>query len=309
VHFRLFDSSFPLLLVVLAIICVPAPPSLRAQPPRRPGFPQPLELSPTDRQNFPEPAADISQHRPEIPHGRLELIQYQSKTVGTTRSMNVYTPPGYSTNTRYPVLYLLHGIGGDETEWQRFADPANLLDNLIADGKAAPMILVMPNGRAQKNDRAEGDVFAAAPAFATFEKDLLNDVIPAIETRYSVKADRDSRAIAGLSMGGGQALNFGFANPAVFGWIGGFSAAPNTRPPEQLISDPTTARTQYHLIWLSCGSKDQLLGISQKTQRFLQQQQIPHSWNVDGHGHDPTHWKHNLWHFCRQVFQHKAAKD
>ncbi len=305
----LFGSSRILLLTLLASICGPVLPITWAQPPRRPGFPQPLEFSPTDRQNFPEPAADISKQRPDIPHGRLEMIQYESKTVGTTRSLNVYTPPGYTTDTRYPVLYLLHGIGGDETEWQRFADPLNLLDNLIADGKAAPMIVVMPNGRAQKNDRAEGDVFASAPAFATFEKDLLNDVIPAIEGRYSVKADRDSRAIAGLSMGGGQALNFGFANPTVFAWIGGFSAAPNTRPPEQLIPDPVMARTQYHLIWLSCGRKDQLLGISQKTERFLQQQQIPHSWNVDGHGHDATHWKHNLWHFCQQVFQHKATAE
>ena len=87
--------------------------------------------------------------------------------------MNVYTPPGYSADKKYPVLYLLHGIGGDETEWQRFCKPDVILDNLIADGKAVPMIVVMPNGRAQKNDRAEGNVFASAPAFAEFEEDLL----------------------------------------------------------------------------------------------------------------------------------------
>ena len=84
------------------------------------------------------------------------MISYESKSVGTTRRMQVYTPPGYSKENamKYPVLYLLHGIGGDETEWQRFAHPNVLLDNLIADGKATPMIVVMPNGRAQKNDRA-----------------------------------------------------------------------------------------------------------------------------------------------------------
>ena len=91
------------------------------------------------------------------------MIEYDSKTVGTTRKMQVYTPPGYSKDKKYPVLYLLHGIGGDETEWQRFATADVLLDNLIADGKAVPMIIVMPNGRAQKNDRAEGNVMAAAP--------------------------------------------------------------------------------------------------------------------------------------------------
>src|SRR6185295_9739411 len=130
--------------------------------------------------------------------------EYDSKSVGAKRKVNVYTPPGYSPDKKYPVLYLLHGIGGDETEWQRFATPGVLLDNLIADGKAVPMIIVMPNGRAQKNDRAEGNVFAAAPAFANFERDLLDDVIPTIQSRYSTYTNRENRALAGLSMGGGQ---------------------------------------------------------------------------------------------------------
>jgi len=89
--------------------------------------------------------------------------------------MQVYTPPGYSADQKYPVLYLLHGIGGDETEWQRFVHPEVLMDNLIADGKAITMILVMPNGRAQKNDRPVGNIYAAAPAFANFERDLLEE--------------------------------------------------------------------------------------------------------------------------------------
>ena len=108
--------------------------------------------------------------------------------------MNVYTPPGYSAEKKYPLLYLLYGIGGNEIEWERFAKPDALLDNLIAGGKAAPMIIVMPNGRAQKNDRAEGDVFKSAPAFAVFERDLLDDVIPAIESRYSTHKEREYRA-------------------------------------------------------------------------------------------------------------------
>jgi enterochelin esterase-like enzyme len=148
---------------------------------------------------------------------------------------------------------LLHGIGGDETEWQRFAQPDVLLDNLIADGNAAPMIIVMPNGRAQKNDRAEGDIFAAAPAFATFERDLLDDVIPTIELRYSVHKDREHRALAGLSMGGGQSLNFGLAHPDKFAWVGAFSSAPNTKPPTELLPDPAAAK-QLKLLYLSCGN-------------------------------------------------------
>ena len=176
------------------------------------------------------------------------MIEYESKTVGAQRKMQVYTPPGYANDKKYPVLYLLHGIGGDETEWQRFVHPEVLLDNLIADGKALPMIVVMPNGRAQKNDRAEGNIFAAAPAFATFERDLLDDVIPAIESRYSTFPDCDNRALAGLSMGGGQSLNFGLTHLDTFAWVGGFSSAPNTRKPAELVPDPEAAR-KLKLLW------------------------------------------------------------
>jgi len=201
------------------------------------------------------------------------------------------------------VLYLLHGIGGDETEWQRFATPNVLLDNLLADGKATPMIVVMPNGRAQKNDRAEGDVFRSAPAFAAFEEDLLKDVIPAIESRYSVQADREHRALAGLSMGGGQSLNFGLGHLDTFAWIGGFSSAPNTKRPAELMPDPAVAKQQLKLLWLSCGNKDGLIGISQGMHAYLKEHGVPHVWNVDSNGHDPTHWRNNLYHFVQQIFR------
>src|SRR5688572_30583543 len=119
--------------------------------PRR--FGGPIVLNPDDVQAYPEPPQGIVADRADVPHGKLEMIEYDSKTVGTRRKMYVYTPPGYSPEKKYPVLYLLHGIGGDETEWQRFAKPNLLLDNLLAEGKAVPMIIVMPNGRAQKDDR------------------------------------------------------------------------------------------------------------------------------------------------------------
>jgi uncharacterized protein len=148
------------------------------QAPRRGGFGGPIELGPDDVAFYPTPPEGFKTSRENIPHGKVELIEYVSKTVGTVRKVNVYTPPSYSSSKKYPVLYLLHGIGGDETEWVKFANPAALFDNLIADGKAVEMIVVMPNGRAQKNDRAEGNVMASAPAFAVFEKDLLEDLIP-----------------------------------------------------------------------------------------------------------------------------------
>ncbi len=281
----------------------PEPQEARRERPRRGGFGGGIELGPDDKQTFPEPPEGIAAKREDIPHGKLEMIEYESKTVGTTRKMNVYTPPGYSAEKKYPVLYLLHGIGGDETEWQRFAKPDMLFDNLIADGKAEPMIVVMPNGRAQKNDRAEGNVMAAAPAFAVFERDLMNDVIPAIESRYSVDPDREKRALAGLSMGGGQSLNFGLTNLDTFAWVGGFSSAPNTKAPEVLVPDPENAKKQLKLLWLSCGNKDGLIGISQGLQRYLKKNEVPHIWNVDGHAHDATHWQNNLYYFAQKLFQ------
>lgn len=237
---------------------------------RRP-FGGPIELGPDDKPAFDDPPAGFNTRRENIGHGELTMVEYDSKTVGTRRKMLVYTPPGYSADRKYPVLYLLHGIGGDETEWQRLCHPENILDNLLADGEIEPMIVVMPNGRAQVNDRAEGNVFASAPAFANFENDLLEDVIPAIESKYSVYANRENRALAGLSMGGGQSLNFGLGHLDVFAWIGGFSSAPNTRPPAELVPDPAAAREKLKLLWLACGNQDGLIRISQGVHQYLKE--------------------------------------
>ena len=148
--------------------------------------------------------------RAGISNGKLDTITYESKTVGTNRRALIYTPPGFSKKNKYPVLYLLHGIGGDEKEWLKGGKPQVILDNLYAENKIEPMIVVMPNGRAMKDDRAVGNIFDSVKvqAFATFEKDLLNDLIPFIEKKYPVLKDREHRAIAGLSMGGGQSLEF-----------------------------------------------------------------------------------------------------
>ena len=273
------------------------------RPRRRPGgFGGPIVLGPDDKPAFDDPPAGITARREGISHGKLEMIEYDSKTVGTRRKMQVYTPPGYTKDKKYPVLYLLHGIGGDETEWQRFATPDVLLDNLIADGKAVPMIIVMPNGRAQKNDRADAGM-GAAPAFATFERDLLDDVIPAIETRYSTHNNRESRALAGLSMGGGQSLNFGLTHLDTFAWVGGFSSAPNTKPPEELVPDAAAAKDKLKLLWLSCGNKDGLIRISQGMHTHLKEKGVPHIWHVDGNGHDATHWRNSLYYFTQKLFR------
>lgn len=264
---------------------------------------QPIVLAADDKPAVPPPPAGFNAAREGVARGRLEMVEYESKSVGARRRALVYTPPGYSAAQRYPVLYLLHGIGGDEDEWRRGAKPDALLDNLIADGKAAPMIVVMPNGRAQPNDRAEGNVMASAPAFAKFEQDLLHDLIPFIEAKFATKADREHRALAGLSMGGGQSLNFGLANLGTFAWVGGFSSAPNTKPPEQLVPDPARAARMLKLLWVSCGDRDGLMFISQRTHVYLKAKQVPHVWHVPPGGHDFGVWSSDLHHFAQRLFR------
>lgn len=278
-----------------ALGAAPAEPSI----PPRPG--QAVELGPDDKPAFDPPPAGFNAMREGIPHGKLEMITYESKTVGTTRRMQVYTPPGYSKDKKFPVLYILHGIGGDETEWQRFAKVDALMDNLLADKKAEPMIVVMPNGRAQKDDHANAGM-GAAPAFAVFERDLLDDVIPAIDGRYGTRSDREGRALAGLSMGGGQTLNFGLGHPDKFAWIGAFSSAPNTKPPAELVPDPEKAET-LKLLMLTCGNKDGLLRISKNVHNHLKEKDVPHVWHVDGNGHDATHWASSLYTFAQRIFR------
>ncbi|MEJ5352507.1 MAG: alpha/beta hydrolase-fold protein [Melioribacteraceae bacterium] len=243
--------------------------------------------------------------RTNIPHGKIDTIHYESKTVGTIRRAIVYTPPEFSSDKKYPVLYLLHGIGGDETEWLKGAQPQVIFDNLYAEKKMEPMIVVMPNGRAMKDDRATGNIFDSVKvqAFANFEKDLLNDLIPFIENTYPVYTDREHRAIAGLSMGGGQSLNFGLGNLDRFAWIGGFSSAPNTKMPEELVPDPEQAKKKIKLLWISCGEDDNLIFVSQRTHDYLTRKNIPHIYFVEPGGHDFKIWKSSLYWFSQLIFK------
>lgn len=254
-------------------------------------------------ENSPPTGFDIAQDN--IAHGNITTVTYTSKTVGTDRKATVYTPPGYSKNKKYPVLYLLHGIGGDEKEWLNGGHPEVILDNLYAQGKVEPMIVVMPNGRAMKDDSAGGNIMAPdkVAAFANFEQDLLKDLIPYIEKNYRVYKDREHRAIAGLSMGGGQSLNFGLGNIDKFAWVGGFSSAPNTKRPEELLPDPRKAK-ELKLLWISCGDKDNLITFSQRTSDYLVANGIPHIYRITSGGHhDFTEWKDNLYRFSQLIFK------
>ena len=243
--------------------------------------------------------------RGDVLHGQIDTISYPSKTVGVNRKALVYTPPGFTREKEYPVLYLLHGIGGDEKEWYNGGHPETILDNLYAEKKVEYMIVVMPNGRAMKDDRATGNVFdkVKVEAFSTFEKDLLNDLIPFVERKYPVIKDREHRAIAGLSMGGGQSLNFGLGNMDQFAWVGGFSSAPNTRKPEELVPDPSKARQQLKLLWISCGDKDGLITFSKRTHDYLETNHVPHIYYIEHGYHDFKVWKNGLYMFSQLLFK------
>jgi enterochelin esterase-like enzyme len=240
-----------------------------------------------------------------IEHGAIDTVIYHSKTVNTKRRAIIYTPPGYSENRQYPVLYLLHGIGGTETEWLDNGHPQVILDNLYAEDKLVPMIVVMPNGRAMKDDRATGNLFdpEKVQAFTTFGQDLLDDLIPFIENEYPVYTNRENRAIAGLSMGGGQSLNFGLGNPDTFAWVGGFSSAPNTKEPQQLLPDPEEAKEKLNLLWISCGDADNLLHISERTHNYLQEHDVPHIFYKQPGGHDFQVWRNDLYLFSQLLFK------
>ena len=251
----------------------------------------------------PAPTKGFDAKREGIERGKLETVEYDSASLGIKRKMTVYTPPGFSKEVKYPVLYLLHGIGGDENEWRRGGTPDVILDNLYADKKVLPMIVVMPNGRSSKELTAKSPFPQQSPAFEAFGSELLKEVIPTIEKKYSVKSDRENRALAGLSMGGGQSLNFGLANLDTFAWVGGFSSAPKTKKAESLIKDPADAAKRLKLLWLSCGDTDSLMRISKTFHEKLTDMKVPHVWYEEKGGHTFTVWKNDLYLFAQLLFR------
>jgi enterochelin esterase-like enzyme len=244
----------------------------------------------------------FDKNREAIERGKVERIEYESQSIGVKRPAMIYLPPGYSKDQKYPVLYLLHGIGGNEREWLRGSAEV-ILDNLHTDQKVVPMIVVMPNGRASKEPLPQGQFRGQSEAFAAFENDLLKDLIPYVEANYSVQADREHRALAGLSMGGGQSLNFGLAHLDTFAWVGGFSSAPNTKSATELIKDSTDAVGKLRLLWLSCGKDDGLVNISQRFHDVLVEKKVPHIWHIEPGNHTMAVWKNDLYLFSQRLFR------
>lgn len=240
-----------------------------------------------------------------VPHGSVTAHYYTSKSLGTTRRLVVYTPPGYDATKRekYPVLYLLHGAGDDETGWTGVGRANLILDNAIAEGKARPMLVVMPYGyprepgaNATPEERAQRD--------RLFGEDLLNDVIPFVERQYRVRTDAASRAIAGLSMGGNQTLTVGLGHPDRFGWIAAFSAGP--RDPATFLSKlkpGASGDERIKLLWVGCGKEDGSIRLNEQFVAELKSRGIPHTWRATEGGHTWPVWRHYLYEVAPQFFQ------
>jgi enterochelin esterase-like enzyme len=225
-------------------------------------------------------------------------VEYDSKAVGGKRKMVVYTPPGFSKDTRYPVFYLLHGGGDDETGWQIKGSADVILDNLYAVKKLVPMIVVMPNGFARKPGEKGGK---AGKGTGAFEDDLLKDIIPYVESHYPVKADREHRALAGLSMGAGQSLRIGLKHLDTFAWVGAFSGGGGGAA--DLIGDPADAARKLRLLWVSCGDKDRFLKGSEALHAALEKMKVPHIYHVDSGGHTWPVWKNDLYLISQRLFR------
>jgi enterochelin esterase-like enzyme/acetyl esterase/lipase len=281
---------------------------------QRGGFGGPIELGPDDKPAFIDPPAGFRDKRENVPHGSITTVQYDSKTLSTRREMLVYTPPGYSPDRKYPVIYLLHGLNSGAGQWPYWVHADQVIDNLLADGKIEPVIMVFPNCNTnitvanpkpdEQEERKGGFKGYAKP----FENDLLQDIIPYIESNYSVYTNREHRALAGLSMGGGQSLNIGLANINTFAYVGGMSSAPNTNEfgglsDSKLLPDLVAAKEQLKVLWLGCGNKDGLIRVSQKVHQHLKEQGVPHVWHVDGNAHDDTEWANNLYLFVQHIFK------
>ena len=282
------------------------------------GFGGPIELGPDDKPAFPDPPAGFNSRRDNVPHGSVNVAEYDSKTLGTRRQIRVYTPPGYSSDRKYPVLYLLHGIGANNRQWLDGCRAANVIDNLLADSKIQPLVMVFPNCDANINATnaapsarpGEGGRRGGFEGYgAPFENDLLKDIIPYVESHYSAFADREHRALAGLSMGGGQSLNIGLAHIETFAHVGGFSSAPNTyefggiTPNTKLLPDPQAAKEKLKVLWLGCGNRDGLIRVSQGVHNMLKEKGVPHVWHVDSNAHDDLEWSSNLYLYAQHLFK------
>jgi enterochelin esterase family protein len=220
-----------------------------------------------------------------VPHGVVRHHSYLSKSLGRLRGLAVYTPPGYDQDRRrYPTLYLQHGSGDNQSTWITHGKAHWILDNLIAQGRAKPMVIVMMDGHAAGP--------GATNNTALFARDLFEDVMPFVERHYRVRANAANRAIVGLSMGGGQSLTLGLNHPDRFAWVGGFSASvPSRETISNALNHPDAINQQLKLLWIACGQDDFLAKRNQEFIALLKEKKINHQWHWTPGDHSWPVWR------------------
>lgn len=238
----------------------------------------------------------------DVPHGVVRQHTYRSKSLSRLRELAVYTPPGYDerTRTRYPTLYLQHGNGDNQATWTTHGKAHWILDNLIAQGRAKPMVIVMMDGHAalpgDSSNRYTNNTVA-------FEHDLLEDVIPFVEANYRVKSGAAGRALAGLSMGGGQALTVGLNHLDTFAWVGGFSSGvPSKETVADALDAATATNRKLKLLWIACGKDDFLLQRNEEFIALLKEKKIKHQWERTPGNHSWPVWRTYLAEFAPKLF-------
>ncbi len=250
----------------------------------------------------------------DVPHGRIEANWYASPVIGGTRRFYVYTPPGYGSDAaaRYPVLYLLHGNGDTEGEWPWYGRANFILDNLLAEGKVRPMLVVMPYGHTVPPN--ELTVENRPRNTQMMEDDVLKDIIPAVEARYRTAPGPMNRAIAGLSMGGGQTINIGFNNLDTFAWIGVFSAGVNgggaartsegfEKKSAAVLADPAGIGKKLRLLWIGCGKDDAAMSSAEQLASILDKHGIRYTFRRTEGMHTMRNWRPYLAELAQLLFK------
>ena len=255
--------------------------------------------------------ASLSWEIAAVPHGEIHHHFYKSGVVGDDRGYYVYTPPGYDPRAKqtYPVLYLLHGFSDDASAWTAVGRANVILDNLIAQGKAKRMLVVMPLGYGAPevllpNSGVWRDRAITKRNFDKFREALLTEVIPRVEAEYAANKDRNSRAIAGLSMGGSESLLTGLNNLDKFGWIGAFSFGGITEEfDKEFPTVDSKATEQLPLLWVACGTEDRLIDINRKFRAWLASKNIKHVDMETPGAHTWMVWRRNLTEFSSLLFR------
>lgn len=246
----------------------------------------------------------------DVPHGTVHTHGYLSKALGRTREIVVYTPPGYesSGDKSFPLLVLQHGSGDNEKTWVAHGKAHWILDSLIAQGKARPMIVLMLDGHPLGMIPREAGESKRAEGVKAFQRELFEDALPLVESIYRVEKNAAQRAIAGLSMGGGQSLTVGLGNLDRFAWVGAFSAAaPAPEALPQLLGDPAKTNSSLRLLWIAVGKDDFLIQRDEAFVATLKERGINHQWLVTEGNHSWPVWRRYLAEFAPLLFQ-EAAK-